>query len=192
MKFNFDSAKRHVKSKVNYLLKKNTTVLIGIAGGSCSGKTTFANYLGYPILSLDDYYVGLERMKDKNFDNPQNIDLELLTYHLKELKKGNKIYKPKYDFIEHKRKNKEIFFPKKVISLEGLFALHEKIVEHLDIKVFIEAKQETCLRRRIKRDLLERGRTEKEIMCQFNRDVIEGFVRFVLPTKRGAIVVKND
>jgi len=169
---------------------KKRPIFIGVAGASCSGKTTFANKLNYYVLSLDDYYFG--KSKSTNFDIPTAIDFKLLNKNLNGFLKQEKIEKPIYDFYTHSRIGYEIVAPKKVIVLEGLYALHSELNKFIDIRVFISCDLNTCLNRRLIRDKLKRGRDSLQIIEQFNRQVVPAYKKYVLPTKKGSIIVNND
>ncbi len=171
---------------------KKKVIIIGIAGGSASGKTTVARLLKGKILSMDDYYKGINDMEDNNFDDPKSQDLDLLREHLIKLKNSETIKKPIYDFKTHSRIGYEEFKPAKLIIVEGLFALNEKIRDLLDIKVFIECKEDERFRRRMERDISERGRTEESVIKQWNETVEPMFKKFVLGSKKDAIIIKGE
>ena len=157
-------------------------VVIGIAGGSASGKTSVANKLvenqinkvsSIALLRLDDYYKDLsnlsisERSKT-NFDHPDSIDFELLSDHLHKLKNGKSINKPIYDFSIHNRQDKsELIKPVNVVILEGILALSEANIRKLcDIKIFVDTADDIRFIRRLKRDTSERGRTIESVISQ--------------------------
>jgi len=179
--------------------RKGTTI-VGIAGGSCSGKTTLAceieKRLGARILKMDDYYRGFhvaEEKFDHNFDEPAAIDMELLAEHLGRLKNGKAIEKPIYDFTTHSRSGCESFTAGKIIILDGLFCLHEPVKEQLDVKIFVDCREEKRLERRLKRDMEERGRTRESVLHQFHKTVRPMHELHVEPTKRHAhVVIVND
>lgn len=183
---------RRVGRLLNKLDKK--FIIIAVAGGSCSGKTSFAKRLseryGTAILSMDDYYRGISH--GKNFDVPSAIDLLLLRKHLRQLSSGRKIMKPVYDFSKHTRKGYETFGPARIVVLEGIFALHKSLAGCSDIRVFINAGSRVRLARRIKRDVAERGRTIESVLKQW-RVVAKMYRNHVLPTKKSAdVIVRND
>ena len=183
---------KKIKSLVNQILKKQGIVLVGIAGGSSSGKTYLARKLNYRIISIDDYYKGRNNMIDDNYDHPRALELNLLKKHLLLLKQNKSIKKPVYDFTTHLRKGYETFRPSKVILVEGLFALSNIFNNIFDIKVFVDASRKTRLARRIERDERERGRIGNSIIEIFNSTVEPMHVKYVLPTKEHAdIVIKN-
>ncbi len=182
---------------VNHMRKEKPVILIGIAGGSGSGKGYVAKILSRKlkaeILSLDDYYLGIDKVKDGNFDSPKALDLETLREHLSRLKRGKAVKRPIYDFRIHKRIGFARFEPSKVMILEGLFALHDLLKDELDLKVWVEASEETRLKRRIERDVKERGRTEESVVAQWKTWVQPMFKKFVEPQrKRADIVIINE
>jgi uridine kinase len=180
---------------INFFIKNykiNNTVLIGITGASGSGKTYFSKELKLDIISMDDYYKGIDMMDDNNFDNPNAIDFNKFKKDLKLLKLGKVIKKPIYDFKIHKRVGHNDFSPSKYLIVEGLFVLDKRIIDLFDILIFIEVSKETCLNRRIKRDIDERGRTKKEIIKQFNLYVWPSYLKYIEPKKKLAKIVKNE
>lgn len=177
-----------IKKRINKI-KNKTLLIIGISGPSCSGKTLVSKKLGYPVISLDDYYKGIDNMSNSNFDHPDAIDFDLVIKHLKNLKKNIEIDKPIYDFKTHKRKGSEKFIAKKVLILEGLFALHEFLTDFLDLKFFLDTKDSICFKRRIERDLKKRGRTRDAVIKRYIEHVRPCYEKYVLPTKKEAIVI---
>ena len=144
------------------------SIIIAVAGGSASGKTTVVNEIrdalaneDIVIIKHDDYYRDqsdktMEERKRTNYDHPSSLENELLIEHLKELLNGNSIQKPNYDFVEQTRSNEyTLVNPAKVIILDGILVLEdERIRELCDIKVFVECDEDLRLIRRIKRDML--------------------------------------
>ena len=167
---------------------------IGIAGSSGSGKTSVARELEALLpdvgtLCTDSYYNDLSAMDVSarsavNYDSPDAIDWELLTKHVRELRSDGSVLVPKYDFATHARKEAvQVFGPWETVILEGLFALwHPSIREALDLAVFVDTPQSTCLDRRIARDTRSRGRTEESVREQWQRDVIPMFRLHAWPT----------
>ena len=159
----------------------NRSIIIAVAGGSASGKTTVVNEIrdalaneDIVIIKHDDYYRDqsdktMEERKRTNYDHPSSLENELLIQHLKELLKGNSINKPNYDFVEQTRsKEYTLVNPAKVIILDGILVLEdERIRELCDIKVFVECDEDLRLIRRIKRDMVERGRDFDHIIEQY-------------------------
>ncbi len=188
---------RFVKKLVLSLLEKKDVVFVAVGGGSCAGKSMFCkllvNSIGFgKILGMDSYYLGIEKINDFNFDRPDSLDLKLIEKHLKKLRDGKKIQKPVYDFTIHKRVGYETFEPDQVIIIEGLFALYPPIRKQMDVLVFLEASKETRLKRRIERDVRERGRTVESVLKQFNETVEPMHRLYVEPTKEGAIIIENE
>lgn len=159
--------------------------ILGIAGGSGSGKSYISKrileHVEGKILSVDDYYKN--GSEGCNFDVPRQLDLELLREHLEMLQKGETIKKPIYDFKTHSRIGEEDFKVEGVIILEGLFALNNLFIDILDFRIFVEAPEEVRLERRMKRDVLERGRTGESVLKQWKETVEPNFVKHILPQK---------
>lgn len=178
-------------------------LLIGIAGPSAGGKTTVTNLIRkefsqdiVTVIAYDDYYkeqssISLEERYLINYDHPNAFDSELLIKHIKMLKNGQVINKPKYDFVEHNRcKEFEQIKATKIIIIEGLFTLLEKeMLELIDIKVYVEADADECFIRRLKRDIKERGRTPEMVMDQYLKTVKPMQERFITPTRKNADVI---
>ena len=164
-----------VTHKIRELSKPDKVLAVGVAGGSCSGKTSIscmlANAVEGMILSMDHYYRGIEFTEDANFDKLNALDLELLKRHIAQVKKGRCIRKPIYDFRTHARSGYEVLKVPKIIIVEGLFALHNILCSELDVRIFVEADTETRLRRRTERDIRERGRTADSVRKQFGEFV---------------------
>ena len=173
------------------------TIIICITGASGSGKTTFAKKLlsalpknKITIISQDSYYKDLNHLTiqertSQNFDHPNALDLDLLKKHLITLKNGKEITQPIYDFNTHSRINsKKIIHPKEIIIVEGTLAVSKKMLHQLyDIIIYIDQDQNTCLERRIKRDIVERGRTRKCVIEQYNSTVKPMFEKFIYPCR---------
>jgi uridine kinase len=180
-------------------------VVIGIAGGSASGKTSVANKLvenqiskvsSIALIRLDDYYkdlsnLSIEERSKTNFDHPDSIDFELLSDHLQKLKDGKSINKPVYDFSIHNRKVKlELIKPVNVVILEGILALSEAVIRNLcDIKIFVDTDDDIRFIRRLKRDTRERGRTIESVISQYLDTVRPMHMQFVEPSKRYADII---
>ena len=173
--------------------------LIGIAGGSGSGKTTFARLLNEhfnehsDILYQDNYYKDQSHRFDHdggavNFDHPDSIDFELLYKHTKELKKNNPIDLPYYDFATHKRlKKTSKFEPKKVIFIDGILLFSQpNLLDIFDHKIYTDCDETTRFERRLKRDIEERGRTKDGVITQFKNQVKPMHDQFVEPSKEHA------
>ncbi|OIO11011.1 MAG: hypothetical protein AUJ52_02810 [Elusimicrobia bacterium CG1_02_63_36] len=176
--------------------------LIGIAGGSGSGKTTFANKvvdtgaragIEGAIFSLDHYYRPLSHLPlaeraAYNFDHPDALDLELAISHLRELMEGNSIRQPVYDFKTHTRTPETTAFePLRLIVVEGLYALYpEELLALYDYKVFVSTGIATAVLRRMARDISDRGRDTAGAKRQIITTVLPMYENFVKPTQRNA------
>lgn len=178
-------------------------LIIGIAGGTGSGKTTVVNQIieelkneEVDVISQDSYYQDTshltyeERVKI-NFDHPKSIDFDLLVAHLKELKAGNNIQQPVYSFKEHNRTKQTITVaPRKVIIVEGILILtHPDIREMFDIKIYVHADSDERLIRRLKRDIAERGRDLEEVLNRYQTTLKPMHQQFIEPTKEFADII---
>jgi uridine kinase len=178
-------------------------ILIGIAGGSGSGKTlvarTIVRELGSSqvvIIDQDSYYHDLEVIpfrdrEARNFDHPDAFDNELLKTHLRELLEGRSVAQPIYDYAEHRRsrETREIR-DHEVVVLEGILIFVDPELRALmDIKLFVDADADVRLLRRLKRDLVERGRSVDSILRQYEESVRPMHLQFVEPSKRHADVI---
>lgn len=179
-------------------------VMIGIAGGSASGKSLIAKKIAdyfkdkhtIKIIKLDDYYkdqshLTLEERILTNYDHPFAFDMDLLVKHLNQLKSGLNIKKPIYDFECHNRcKEIEIVESHDVFILEGLFVLHEpRIRESCDILVYIDTAADIRFIRRLYRDMEERGRSLKSVCDQYLTTVRPMHERFIEPSKKYAHII---
>ncbi|MCD8383169.1 MAG: uridine kinase [Clostridiales bacterium] len=182
-----------------------TPVIIGIAGGTGSGKSTFTNriHAAFPddvtILYHDNYYkaqddVPFEERKKKNYDHPDALETSLLVEHLQALKRGETVQCPTYDYSRHTRsKNTVTVRPHPVILLEGILVLSDEALRNqMDIKIFVEADADERILRRITRDVVERGRSLTDIMDQYLTTVKPMHYAYVEPTKALADVVINS
>ena len=179
------------------------TILIGIAGGTGSGKTTLANKLvenfgddEVSILRHDNYYkrhdeMDYEERSHLNYDHPDSFDTPLLIEHLKKLKAGKAIDMPVYDYTIHNRSDDTIRVnPAPVIVLEGILIFAEpKLCEQMDIKVFVDTDADVRILRRILRDVKERGRALDNIVDQYLTTVKPMHEQFVEPSKRRADII---
>lgn len=178
-------------------------ILIGIAGGSGSGKTLVAkrifDELGSEkviIIQQDSYYkdlshLGLADRKKQNFDHPDAFDQQLLISHLKNLLAGKYIDQPIYDYTIHSRKSETKRIGKHVIIvLEGILILLEPELRNLmDMKIYVDTDDDIRLIRRIRRDVTERGRSLESILDQYENSVRPMHLQFVDPTKRYADII---
>lgn len=182
-------------------------LIIGIAGGTGSGKTTVvhqimnelpANEVG--IISQDSYYkdnsnLSFEDRSKINFDHPRAIDFELLAEHLQALREDKVIEQPVYSFITHNRtEDTVITHPCKVMIVEGILILADaKLREMFDIKVYVHADSDERLIRRLKRDIAERGRDMEEVLNRYQTTLKPMHEQFIEPTKAHAdIIIPND
>jgi uridine kinase len=182
-------------------------LIIGIAGGTGSGKTTVVHQImnqlpltEVGIISQDHYYretthLSYEERAKINFDHPRAIDFDLLTEHLKELKAGSTIPQPVYSFVTHNRTDDTILtHPRKVMIVEGILILADaKLREMFDIKIFVHADPDERLIRRLKRDIAERGRDMEEVLNRYQNTLKPMHEQFIEPTKAFAdIIIPND
>lgn len=179
-------------------------VIIGIAGGSASGKTSIAKRLkkafeetnSVYIIRQDDYYSDQSHMPFEqrlltNYDHPFAFDNDLLVEHLDKLANRASVEKPTYDFINHTRSSEtEIVLPSDVIVLEGLFVLEDaRIRQRLDIKIYVDTPADVRFIRRLVRDVRDRGRTLDSVVHQYTTTVRLMHEQFIEPTKRYADVI---
>ena len=182
-------------------------LIIGIAGGTGSGKTTVVNQImnelpadEVVIISQDSYYKKNENMTYEerskiNFDHPNSIDFDLLVAHLEALKKGEIIEQPVYSFVTHNRTiDTLITHPRKVIIVEGILIFNNpKLREMFDIKIYVHADADERLIRRIRRDVAERGRDVAEVLDRYQKTLKPMHQQFIEPTKNYAdIIIPND
>jgi len=171
--------------------------IIGVSGGSCSGKTYFsallAKKLNGSVLSMDDYYKGRSRMKNDDFDSPEAIDLDLWERHLTAVKKGSVIQRPSYDFTLRERTGEGEWRPVFPVVAEGLFSLLSPQSEILDLKIFIFAEDTVALQRRVARDLGTRESDESKIRERWERFVRPRYQQSIACQYKSAdIVVLNS
>jgi uridine kinase len=178
-------------------------VLIGVAGGSASGKTMIAERIqkelgsdGIVFLKQDSYYHDLTPMplaerRRQNFDHPDAFDRDLLLQHLRLLLEGGEIRVPVYDFRRHRRLKRTVPVRSRPITiLEGILILDDPLLRALmDIKVYIDTDPDVRLMRRIRRDVSERGRTLESVLDQYEQSVRPMHLQFVAPSKRYADVI---
>lgn len=179
--------------------------LIGIAGPSCAGKSYLSKHIAQlldaALVHIDSYYAELSHLSivqraHHNFDAPEAIDSKLFIEDVRRLSKGLAIDKPLYDFTTHSRRSDvEHLEPRKFIIIEGLFSLYwEELRKLLETKVYVDLGLETCLERRIERDIRERGRTRESVLEQYHTTVAPMAKRYVQPTREHAdiVVTGND
>lgn len=180
------------------------TTIIGIAGGSASGKSTiskklkeqFENETSVTIIRQDDYYkdqseLTMEERVQTNYDHPLAFDNDLFIEHLNMLSHGEAIDKPIYDFVLHTRSDiTEHILPCDVIVIEGLFILEDEKIRNLcDIRVFVDTDADTRFIRRLVRDVKKRGRTLDSVIQQYNSTVKIMHNTFVEPSKKYADII---
>ena len=177
--------------------------LLGVAGGTCSGKTTVAERLcemiggdRIALIKLDSYYVDmphepLDVRAKANYDHPDAFDWELLTEHLRSLSAGEPIEVPVYDYAAYERTGQVTRIGRcDVVVVEGILVLYEPAVRELfDLKVYVDADADLRLIRRLQRDVAERGRSTQSIIDQYLATVRPSHLQFIEPSKRHADVI---
>ncbi len=178
-------------------------LIIGVAGGSGSGKTTVIQHIcktiGEDNLSLiahDAYYrdlkhLSFEERARQNFDHPASLETELLIRHIRALASGYSVDCPIYDFSNHVRKDETLTItPKKIILVDGILIFYEKQLRKLmNIKLFVDTDDDVRLLRRLRRDITERGRSIEGVLDQYEKFVRPMHLEFVEPTKRYADII---
>lgn len=182
-------------------------LIIGIAGGTGSGKTTVVNQIikqlpndEVCVISQDSYYRATDNLSYEerikiNFDHPRAIDFDLLIKHLKELKKGKTVNQPVYSFVTHNRTKDTVkTHPRKVVIVEGILIFNsEELRDLFDIKIFVHAETDERLIRRVRRDISERGRDIDEVLNRYQTTLKPMHQQFIEPTKNFAdIIIPND
>ncbi len=180
-----------------------SSFVIGVAGGSGSGKTTvvrrIVDSLGpedVTLLDHDRYYrdrndLRLEERAALNYDHPDSLETDLLVHHVRELKSGRAVEAPRYDFTRHARlTEKDVFQPRRALIVEGILIFTDAALRELmDIKVFVDTDSDTRFIRRLQRDVAERGRTMASVIDQYQNTVKPMHLEFVEPSKRYADVI---
>ena len=177
-------------------------LVIGIAGGTGSGKTTLMNNIidaygdQVTVLSHDNYYRRRDELTYEqrcliNYDEPAALETELMAVHLDQLRQGQAIDCPVYDFTQHNRSNETVrIVPKSVIIVEGILIFENQPLRDLmDIKIFVDTDADVRLCRRIKRDVNKRGRTLESVLTQYQTTVKPMHEKYVEPSKRFADIV---
>jgi uridine kinase len=178
-------------------------MIIGICGGTGSGKTTVANSILESVdasevafIQQDSYYRNLKDLpldyrQAVNFDHPDALDNDLLVHHVRKLKAGGSVELPLYDFKTHTRLNDTLLIePKPIVIVEGILIFAEpRLLEQMDIKVFVDTPDDIRFIRRLKRDIAERGRTVDSVIEQYVGTVRPMHMQFVEPSKRYADVI---
>ena len=178
-------------------------MIIGIAGGTGSGKTTVVKKIAekfsddaVALLSQDSYYydnghLTLDERRAKNFDHPDSVEFDLLSEHVKMLQKGEPVQEPVYSFITCLRQAETRYVePRKVLIVEGILCLaNPKLRELMDIKVYVDCDSDLRLARVIRRDINERGRNIIQVLDRYEKTVRPSHLQFIEPTKRFADII---
>ena len=184
----------------------SSSILIGIAGGTGSGKTSIANYLlnkfgseQLIVIEQDSYYknnsaLSIDERNQQNFDHPDAIDIELFNKQLVSLLGGKSVEIPIYDFSIHNRRNQRQFVkPCKIIVIEGILTLYfQSLRKLMNIKVFVDTPDNIRFTRRLSRDVKERGRTIKSVTNQYEKTVKPMYDQFVKPSRDLADIIITD
>jgi uridine kinase len=177
--------------------------IIGVAGGTASGKTTFVNEVmsglsteGLGLIAQDAYYkdnshLTFDQRCLLNYDHPEAIDFDLMVEQIKALKSGASIDQPVYDYKIHNRTKETLpITPKAVFIIEGILVLHHKALRDLmDLKIFVDAPGDQRLMRRMKRDMAERGRDLDEVMQRYSQTLKPMHDAYIEPSKAHADIV---
>jgi uridine kinase len=184
-------------------MPKKSPLVIGIAGGTGSGKTTVASVVlkragtqNIAFLPHDAYYrdlkdlIGADRIQ-VNFDHPDSLETDLMVKHIHQLKSWQPVEVPVYDFTTHSRTDKTIHVePRRVILVEGILIFYEAVLRSLfDVKIFVDTDADIRFIRRLQRDINERGRTTESVVHQYLNTVRPMHMEFVEPSKRYADVI---
>jgi len=178
-------------------------VIIGIAGGTGSGKTTVVTKIAknlpeenVTILPQDAYYkdnskLSFEERKKINYDHPDSIDFDLLLNHIQCLKDGKTINQPTYSYITHSRSDDyKVVHPKEILIIEGILVFcNEELRNHCEIKIFVHTDADERLIRRIKRDINERGRDINEVLSRYEKTLKPMHNQFIEPTMKYADMI---
>lgn len=181
----------------------SSAFVIGICGGTGSGKTTITNRLsreladsGVLVLQQDHYYkdlshLPLEERSQHNFDHPNALDAELFIEHVRQLKDGNSIERPVYDFTQHRRVQEIVRLESQpAILVEGILIFENEALRNLmDIKIFVDTDADLRFIRRLVRDIRDRGRTLESVVEQYQKTVRPMHLEFVEPSKRYADII---
>ncbi len=178
-------------------------MIIGICGGTGSGKTTIARAIveavgesNVVLVEQDSYYrnladMPLDERHQANFDHPDSLDSDMMVNHLLRLNQGRKVEMPLYDFKTHTRSDKiEVIEPRPVVIVEGILIFAEpRVLDLLDVRVYVDTPDDIRLMRRLRRDFAERGRSFERTLDQYERTIRPMHFEFVEPTKRHADVI---
>jgi uridine kinase len=175
--------------------------IIGISGGSGSGKTTIVRQIAevvpdFVCIAQDSYYKSAEFMDNQhitafNFDHPSAFDTELMVEHLRALKRGESIRVPVYDFVHHRRSPETVEVPpRRLVLFEGIMVFVDpRVRELLDLKLYVDTPDDIRFIRRLQRDIKERGRTLESVIRQYLEVVRPGHLEFIEPTKAYADLI---
>jgi uridine kinase len=178
-------------------------LIVGIAGGTGSGKTTVVRKItgvfekdDVVVLPQDSYYkdnrhISLEERQRINFDHPESLEFDLLVHHLKELKGGRDVKMPLYSYLTCLRSDETVHVkPTMVVVVEGILILADQALRDMfDIKVFVDADADDRLGRVIQRDIIERGRTVMQVLERYHETVKPSHLQFIEPSKRYADII---
>ena len=178
-------------------------LVIGIAGGTGSGKTTVVNKIvefftegEVAVMTQDAYYydnshLPLEERRKKNFDHPESIEFSLMVEHILQLKEGKSILQPAYSFITCTRlPGTTVIEPRHVLIVEGILCLADESLRKLmDVKVYVDCASDVRLSRVIRRDIMERGRDVETVLDRYERTVRPSHLQFIEPTKNFADII---
>jgi len=178
-------------------------MFIGICGGTGSGKTTIARAIVETVgadrvvlVEQDSYYrnladMPLDERHQANFDHPDSVDSDMLVNHLLRLRQGLAVEMPLYDFVTHTRSDDiEVIRPRPVVIVEGILIFAEpRVLDILDVRVFVDTPDDIRLMRRLRRDVHERGRTFERTLEQYERTIRPMHFEFVEPSKRHADII---
>ncbi len=178
-------------------------IILGIAGGTGSGKTTVVNKIAnilpkenVTILPQDAYYkdnhhLSFDERQKINYDHPNSIDFDLLLKHIKQLKNGNAIKQPIYSYITHSRsEDYKVIHPKKILIVEGILVFtNEELRKLCNVKIFVHTDADERLIRRIRRDISERGRDINEVLNRYEKTLKPMHNQFIEPTMKYADMI---
>ena len=177
--------------------------VIGVAGGTCSGKTTVAERLASTVgderlalIKQDAYYIErghqpFDERAQANYDHPDAFDWDLMYQHLRDLLDGRTVAVPVYDYAQHNRSSEVVLVsPAPIVVFEGILALFDQPLRELfDLKIYVDTDADIRLTRRLQRDVAERGRTHERIIAQYLTTVRPSHMQFIEPSKRHADVI---
>jgi len=175
--------------------------IIGISGGSGSGKTTIVRQIAqivpdFVCIAQDSYYKSAEYMDNQNitafnFDHPSAFDTDLMVEHLRALKRGETIHVPVYDFVRHRRSEQTVeVAPRSLVLFEGIMVFVDpRVRDLLDLKLYVDTPDDIRFIRRLQRDIKERGRTVESVIRQYLEVVRPGHLEFIEPTKAYADLI---